>query len=148
MDLKAKITADLTESLKNGDNEKVGVPRFLKAGIQNKEIEKRSKEKESVLTDEEIQEVVRREAKKRKESMEIYEKAGRNDLKAKEESELEIIKKYLPKEASSEAVETAVKEAIKSGADNFGSVMKLAMQKLKGTADGKVVSEVVKKMLG
>lgn len=146
-----KITSELKEAMKSGDNFQVGVLRMLLSAIHNKEIEKRGKGQESVLSDEEIADVLFKEAKKRKEAKDIYSKAGRSDLFEKEAKELEIIKRYLPEQLGEKEIENAVKAAIEKvgakDAKDFGKVIAEAMKELKGRADASLVSEIIKRNL-
>ncbi|MEK7114729.1 MAG: GatB/YqeY domain-containing protein [Patescibacteria group bacterium] len=148
MSLKEKLTEDSKEALKSGDSFRTGVLRMLLSVLHNKEIEKKGKGQEPILSDDEIVDVLSKESKKRKEAGEIYSKAGRADLSEKEVKELEIIKKYLPEQLGEEEIEKAVKTAIeKVGAKDvkdFGKVMAEAMKELKGRADASSVSQAVK----
>jgi uncharacterized protein YqeY len=142
-------------AMKSGKEFELGVLRMLSAAFQNREIEKRGKGLEPVLSDDETTEILSKEAKKRKEAAEIYAKANRNDLAEKELKELELVKKYLPEELSAEEVEKAVKAAIEriganppvGGEKEFGLVMKEAMKELRGRADASVVSGIIKKYI-
>jgi uncharacterized protein YqeY len=149
--LHQKITEDLKTAMKAGKEFKVGVLRFLLSSLHNKEIEKKSKGLEPTLSDEEIIEILSREAKKRKEAIEMYTEGGRNDLVEKEEKELEIIKQYLPEQLSEEEIEKIVVATIeKIGVKDIkalGRVMGEVMKELKGKADASLVSEIVKKRL-
>ncbi len=149
--LHQKISDNLKEAMKAGQEFEVGVFRFLLASLHNKEIEKKGKGLEPVLSDDEVIEVLIKEAKKRKESIEAYTKGARSDLAEKEKKELEIIKKYLPEELSREEVERIIGAIMeKSGAKDvkdLGRVMGEAMKELKGKADASLVSEIVKKNL-
>ena len=142
-----KLNQDLKEAMKSGNADKVGVLRLLNAALHNQAI---AKGKDAVLTDEEVMEVLRREAKKRKESVEAFTKGGRPELAGKERVELVLIEVYLPKQMSREEVAAAVEKILAGLADksNQGLVMKAVMQELKGKADGKMISEVVKEKLG
>ncbi len=113
MTLKSTINEDIKSAVKSGLSDQVSALRFLSSVIKNKELEKRKRlskegrplaelEKLSELTDEEVIEVILGEIKKRKESIVQYEKGGRGDLAKKETTELEILKKYIPNEMSSE----------------------------------------------
>ncbi|MEK7147052.1 MAG: GatB/YqeY domain-containing protein [Patescibacteria group bacterium] len=152
MDLKTKLADDLKSGLKSRQSFNVGVIRLLLAALHNRSIEKRGKGQAVELSPEEILEVLSREAKKRKEAADIFSKAGRRDLAEKESKELEIIKFYLPEQASPELIEKIAREAIqKTGAKeakDFGRVMGEALKSLKGKADAGVVSATVKKILG
>jgi len=145
--LQEKLTQELKEAMKSGNADKVGVLRMLNAALHNQAI---AKGKDAVLTDEEVMEVLRREAKKRKESVEAFTKGGRPELAGKERVELVLIEVYLPKQMSREEVAAAVEKILAGLADksNQGLVMKAVMQELKGKADGKMISEVVKEKLG
>jgi hypothetical protein len=151
MSLHQKISDNLKEAMKAGQEFEVGVFRFLLASLHNKEIEKKGKGLEPTLSDDEVIEVLIKEAKKRKESIEAYTKGARSDLAEKEKKELEIIKKYLPEQLGEEEIEKIVKAAIeKTGVKevkDFGKVMAEAMKELKGKADASVVNEIIKKRL-
>ena len=141
-----KLNQDLKEAMKSGNADKVGVLRMLSSALKNRAIEKG---KDAVLTDDETMQVLTREAKKRKESIEAFEKGGRPDLAEKEKAELGLIEAYLPKQMSREEVVAAVEKVLAGLADksNQGLVMKAVMQELKGKADGKMISGVVKEKL-
>lgn len=145
--LQQKLNGDLKEAMKSGNADKVGVLRMLNSALQNRAIEKG---KDAVLTDEEVMQVLLREAKKRKESVEAFQKGGRPDLAEKEKAELALLEVYLPKQMSREEVAAAVEKVFAGLADksNQGLVMKAVMQELKGKADGKMISEVVREKLG
>ncbi len=147
MSLLAKLNDDLKSAMKAGDAGKLGVLRMLNAAIKNQAI---TKGKDAVLTDEEIMEVLRREQKKRKESVEAFAKGGRPELAAKEQEELAFVESYLPKQMSREEVAAAVEKILSGLSDksNAGLVMKAVMQELKGKADGKLINEIVKEKLG
>ena len=164
MSLKKRIQEDLVKSLKEKDDLKASVFRLLLASLLNKEKEKRYKayqtktditEKELVeksqLTDEEIVEVVSSEIKKRKEAALGFEKGKWQDLADKEKKELEILKEYLPEQMSEEEIRNLVKEIIeKVGAKtqkDMGKVMSQLMPRIKGKADGGLVSNIVKELL-
>ncbi|MBI1838746.1 MAG: GatB/YqeY domain-containing protein [Candidatus Colwellbacteria bacterium] len=135
----------MKSSLKSADSFGVGVLRMLLSSLKNREIEKRAQE--SGLTDEEIVEVLRKEAKKRREAADIYLKSGRNDLGEKELAELNLIKSYLPPEIDLKEIEGAIRKVIDSGTRDFGTVMKEAMKELKGRAEAGTVSEIVRKLI-
>ena len=162
--LKQTIQSDLTQALKRGDEITCSTLRMLLAAILSKEKEKRYKiskeepeltEKElaekSFLTDEELIEVVSSEIKKRKEAILGFEKGERKELAEKEKSEMEILGKYLPEQLSEEEIERLVKDAIEEvGAGDIkdmGKVMAALMPKVKGKADGSMVSRIVKELL-
>ncbi|KKW12227.1 MAG: hypothetical protein UY51_C0005G0469 [Candidatus Jorgensenbacteria bacterium GW2011_GWB1_49_9] len=150
-DLQNKISGDLNDSLKSADPLLRETLRFLSAAIHNREIEKRTKTGQAELSGEEVLEVLAREAKKRKEAAELYEKGNRPELAKKEIAELQIIKKYLPEEMSGAEIEKAVEAAVAklqpAGAKDLGRVMGEAMKILKGRAEAGVVHRLVKERL-
>jgi uncharacterized protein len=144
MSLKQKIISDLTASMKAKDAARTSTLRMVKAALQNREIEKGGE-----LDDEELAKMLRSLVKQRRDSVEQYEKGGRQDLADKETAEIGVIEDYLPQGASREAIETAVAAAIaETGANSMkdmGKVMKAAQAVLSGqNADGRTLSEVVK----
>lgn len=147
MSLKQQILDDTKEAMKAKDANKVNTLRFLQAAVKNKEIEVRP----NSLTDDDVISVLKKSAKQRQDSIEQFTKAGRQDLADKEVSELRIIEGYLPQQMGADQIEAIVKEAIKEvGATSpkeMGAVMKAVMAKTQGSADNKIVSELVKKQL-
>lgn len=152
MAIKQQIIEDIKTAMKSGNGFELGVLRMIIAAINNKEIEKRGKGGESVLIDEEVMDVVVKEAKKRKESIDVYKQGNREDLAQKELEELEIIQTYLPKQLSEQELEKIIDEAIKttgaSTVKDLGKVMGLVSKETKGKADSRMISEIVKKKLG
>lgn len=142
-----KINSELKEALKAKDEKKSGILRMIISALRNKEIEKKGAGKEPVLTEEEVLDLVKKEAKKRKEAIALYEQGGRPELAATEKSELELIQTYLPAEMSREEIEKIVLEIKNSGVSEFNVLIKEAMARLKGQADGKLVAEIVKSVL-
>jgi hypothetical protein len=147
--LKEQILSDLKNSLKSGDNFKRDVLRLLSSAIKNTEIEKMKKEEG--LNDQEIIDVVKKAVKQRKDSIEQYEKGGRNDLAEKEKKEIEVMSVYLPAQIDEEKVREIIKEVIaQTGAitaKDFGKVMGMAMKKVQGQADGDTVKKIVEEEL-
>lgn len=150
MSLKQKINQDLLLAMKAGDNLKRDVLRMLDAMIKNTEIEKLKKEEG--LSDNEVQEVIARAVKQRKEAAAQYTAGNRPELAEKENKEIEILLEYLPKQMSEEEVRKVVEEIIaKVGATSkaeIGKVMGPVMGKLKGLADGNLVKKIVEEKLG
>jgi len=144
-----QIQNDLRESLKNKDEIKVSTLRLLIGAIKNFAIEKESTS--YIPTDEEILEVIRKEAKKRKESIEQFEAGGRNELVEKETKELQILESYLPAQMSEKEVEKIIEQKIQelgaTSAAEIGKVMGTLSQELKGKADMGFVSSIVRKKL-
>ena len=148
MGLKQQIISDLTASMKAQNTARTSTLRMIKAGMVNREIEKGGE-----LDDDEMVKLLRSMVKQRKESVEQYEKGGRQDLVDKEKAEIDVISAYLPQAASQEEIEQAVVAAIaETGATSMkdmGKVMKAAQGRLAGkNADGRTVSETVKSKLG
>jgi len=136
----------LKRSMKAKDGNRVSVLRFLLSSIKYREIEKKD-----ALDDDEVLAEITSSAKRRRESMEAFTEGGRMDLVEKEESELAILQEYLPELLSPDEVRSVVQEVVQAvgatGASDFGKVMKELMPKLRGKADGKLVSEIVKEAL-
>lgn len=152
MPLKAQIEADLKAAVKAGDSTRRDLLRMLKARILESEVQLRAKRgRDYALTDAETIEVVTQYAKQRRQSIDAYREAGREDLAGKEERELEALQPYLPRQLSREEIEALAREAIASSgassAKDLGTVMKLVMPKVQGAADGKVVNEIVRGLL-
>lgn len=147
MNLKEKINEDLKSAMKSGDKVKLETIRLIRAAIL--EFEKSGSGKE--LNEDEGIKLLNSAAKKRKDSIEQYTKAGRNDLADREKAELEVLMSYLPKQLSNEEIKNIVKDiAAASGAsrkEDFGKLMPLVMKELKGKADGKVVRTIVEEFL-
>lgn len=144
-----KIKSDLTEALKAGDTARALSLRYLLAEIHNAEI---AKGKDAVLTEEEMAAVLQKQAKQRHESIESYQKGGREDLVGKERRELEMIQGYLPEQMGEDQIRelarVAIQESGASGIADMGKVMGVLMPKVQGQADGSVVSKVVRELLG
>jgi uncharacterized protein YqeY len=148
MSLKQQIISDLTASMKAQDASRTSTLRMVKAALMNREIEKGGE-----MDDEEMMKLLRSLVKQRRDSVEQYEKGGRQELANKEKTEIEVIEAYLPQAASREEIEAAVAAAIaETGAGSIkemGKVMKAAQTALAGkNADGRTVSEIVKAKLG
>ena len=178
--LKEKLQTDVKEALKSGNAVKRMVLGLVLSSIKSRELDKRSKlsktesdpaklEETSKLNDEEIIEVLSSEIKKRKDSIELYEKGGRPELAEKEQSEINILVSYMPEQMSEEAIKKVVRETIKDmgkpGSESSeslreksakgvqselllpGKVIGAVMAKIKGKADGTLVSKIVKEEL-
>ncbi|HAI74273.1 MAG TPA: glutamyl-tRNA amidotransferase, partial [Candidatus Moranbacteria bacterium] len=148
--LKQKILNDLKAAMKAGDTAKRDTLRMLDSMIKNVEIEKMKKE--TGLSDEEIQEVISKAVKQRKDAVAQYVAGGRADLAEKENKEIEILMAYLPEQMSEDAVREIVKSVISqtgaTGMSDIGKVMGAAMAKLKGQANGNLVKKIVEEELG
>lgn len=140
------LQEDLKRAVKGRDLETARVLRFVLAQIHNREIEEKAAGKPE-LHEDTVREVLARELKKRKEAMELFEKGNRGDLAKNESREMRIISAYLPEPIPRFEIEAIVDDVIRRGAKEFGGVMKEAMLKLKGRADGRTVGEIVKAKL-
>jgi len=145
-----KIKEELNQAVKDNNEIVRSTLRMLLAVINNKEKEKQYKKKED-LTEEEIVNIIVSEAKKRRESISEFEKGNRKDLADKEKLELEVLAKYLPEQLSEEEVTSLIKETIEevgaSSLQDLGKVMGALMPKVKGKADGGLISKIVKDLL-
>ncbi|MCA1832243.1 MAG: GatB/YqeY domain-containing protein [Actinomycetota bacterium] len=145
--MRARIGDDMRAAMKERDQVKVGTLRMLMTAIKNTEVEKIHE-----LSDEETLDVIAKEAKRRRESIDAYGEAGRTDLVDKETAELRVLEAYLPERMSEDELAKLVDEAVaESGASSpkqMGDVMKILMPKLRGRADGGQVSALVKAKLG
>lgn len=147
MNLNEQINQDFIEAMKLKEVLILSTLRMLKSTIKNREIEAGH-----VLSDQETGEVVAKSVKQRRESIVEYQKGNRQDLVKKEESEIRILEKYLPKQMDEAEILKIVEKAIQSinasGLTDTGKVMGVIMPKLKGKADGSLVSKLVKEKLG
>ena len=148
MTLKQQIISDLTASMKAQDAARTSTLRMVKAAIMNREIEKGGE-----MDDDEMAKLLRSLVKQRRDSVEQYEKGGRQELADKEKLEIQVIDAYLPQAASREEIEAAVAAAVsETGATSMkdmGRVMKTVQAALAGkNADGRTISELVKAKLG
>lgn len=150
MSIKEEVLKDLKEAMKAKDKEKLQVLRSVKSALMEKEIAERSGG-EGALDDIQEVEVLQKAAKQRRDSIEQYEKADREDLAEVERKELEIIESYLPEMMSEEEIkEFAAGKIEEIGAENMadmGKVMGAVMPELKGKAEGSLVSKVVQELL-
>jgi len=149
MNLLSKIENDFKSAYLEKRAEEVDALRLLRAAIKNLEIDLRVKDKE--VDDEAILEIIAREAKKRRESIELYEKGNRPELAEKEKKELAFLLGYLPQQLSDEDIKAKLDELVKNnnaqGVSDFGKIMGLAMKELKGKADGKRIQDILKDIL-
>jgi len=141
-----KVQADMYTAMKSGDKEKANTLRNVLSKLKDKQIEKR----EALSNEEEIK-ILQTLVKQRKESIELYEKGGRDELASIEEQEMEIINSYLPKMMSDDSIKNIVKSVIESlGANSMadmGKVMPEVMKQGKGLIDGKTAQKFVSEML-
>ncbi|MEM7298346.1 MAG: GatB/YqeY domain-containing protein [Bacteroidota bacterium] len=148
MSLKSTIEADIKQSMLNKDKDRLRALRAIKSMILLAETEKGGS---GELTEDTEMKLLTKAAKQRRDSIEVFEQQGREDLAATEKSELEVIESFLPKQLSEEEVEAEVKNVINevgaSGPQDMGKVMGAATKKLAGQADGKLISAIARKLL-
>jgi len=159
--LKDKIKADFKEAFKAKEPVRLSVLKMVNSEIGNAEINKRGKlikegkseniEVLSALNDEEVLQVVSREVKKRKDSIEAFEKAGRAELAEKEKAELAALMAYMPEQLSEVAIRDLAKKAVEQanakGEKEIGKVMAILAPQVKGKADGALVNKIVRELL-
>jgi uncharacterized protein len=145
--LKERLASEMRQALKAGQKVRLGALRLLSASVKNREVELRHQ-----LSDEEFVEVAVREVKRRKEAVEAYSAAGREDRAAVEREEQVVLEAYLPAALSPQEVDALIEEALAaagaSGPGDLGKVMGLVMARAKGRADGKEIQAKVRARLG
>lgn len=148
MSLKQRIEADIKKAMLAKDQDSLRALRSIKSSILLAETEKG---RQGELAEEKEMQLLGKAVKQRKESIELFESQGREDLAANEKAELEVIERYLPKPMSEVELQAAVQQIIKetgaSGMQDMGKVMGVATKELAGKADGKVISQVVRQNL-
>ena len=144
--LTEKVRSDMTSAMKAQEKERLSTLRMLQSALKNEQINSGHE-----LSDEEAMTVIRKAVKQRQDSIEQYTKAGRTELADKEQSEMELLKTYLPAEMSDEELESGLREIVAStGAQSkkdLGKVMKEATAKYKGRVEGKKIQEIVARLL-
>jgi uncharacterized protein YqeY len=140
--LPERLRTAMNEARKRRDQARTLLLSTILSDIQNREIELKHP-----ATDDEAAEVLRRGVKRRKESVEAYEKGQREDLAARERAEVKMLEEYLPAAASESDIRAAVREAIAGGAKDMGPLMAKVMPQFKGRADGKLVNQIVREEL-
>jgi len=147
MALSQQIEQDLIEAMKNKDEAKTSTLRMTKSAIHNWQIASQKEPQDS-----DISGIIQKEIKSRQDSIAMYQKGGREELAAKEEGEIEILKKYLPAQMSEEEIRAKVQAIIAKlgakGPQDMGKVMGPLMAEVKGRADGTTCSRIVKEELG
>ena len=147
MQIRDQLMSDVKEAMKAKETLKLNTLRFLQAAIKNREIEMRP----NPITSEEVMGVIRKLVKQRKESIDQYKAAARQDLVDQETSELKILETYLPQQMGRDQLEKLVTDVIAAvgakTAKDMGPVMKEVLARAAGTADNKMVSEIVKSKL-
>jgi uncharacterized protein YqeY len=146
MSLKDKLADDLKDAIRNRQESRKTAIRMVTWAVKNAEVEKGSQ-----LADADVIAIIGREAKRRKESIDEFGKAGRDDLVAKEEAELEVLQAYLPEQISRDEIVKAAREVIAEvgagGPGDKGKVMPVLIGRLAGRAEGREINEVVTELL-
>jgi len=140
--LTERLQGDLNAARKSGDKARTLLLGTIIADVRNREIELRRD-----LTDDDVIDVLRRGIKKRRESIEMYDKGGRADLADKERAEVDALGAYLPAAVSDDELRAAVRAAMAGGAKNIGAVMGKVMPQFKGRAEGGQISAIAKEEL-
>ena len=147
MSLYKQIEDEMKVALKSGDAAKLSVLRMLVAAVKNLAIEKNLKE----VQDQDVLQIIQRHIKQHKESIDQFEKGKRPDLVDKEKLELKMLEAYMPKQLSEEELATIIKAAMAesgiSAKQDMGKLMKIVMDNVKGRSDGKIVNQLVMKLL-
>jgi uncharacterized protein YqeY len=147
MSLQQRVTDELKSSMMARQAVRTGTLRMLKAALGYAQIEKKTE----TLSDADVMAVIQREAKKRRDSIEEFEKAGRAEMAANEKAELEVLSEFLPKPLLAEELESLVRAVIAevgaASKKDMGLVMKATQAKIDGRADGKTVSALVSRLL-
>lgn len=150
MSLKDRVSEDIKAAMKAKDKVRLETVRSIKKVLMEKEVELRARGQDTLTETQEL-DVLAQQAKQRREAIEQYRQAGRDDLADKEAQELDIIETYLPRQLSDEEIEAVVDEIISqtgaSSPKDMGKVMGPAMQRLKGQAEGQKVQAIVKSKL-
>jgi uncharacterized protein YqeY len=152
MSLQQQIDADIKAAMLARDEPRKLALRSVKTAIQNMVVEKRSSAGlDATLTDDEVLQVIKQQAKQRRESISEYSRAGRNDLVANEETQLAVLEEYLPQQLSradiAVVVQSVILETGAQGPKDLGIVMRGSMAQLENRADGKLVNEVARELL-
>ena len=143
MSIREQILADIKEAMKAKDEFKRDTLRTLNAALKQVEVDQRIE-----MTDEVVLPLLQKEIKKRADSVELYLKGAREDLAKKEQSEIELIKAYLPAQLSDDELKEKIKRIIEKVGKNLGAVMKMAKDEIGASAEAKHISMIAKELLG
>lgn len=145
--LEDRIANDMKDAMRARENAKRDALRLLIAALKNARIDAQAE-----LTDEDVEAVIQKQVKQRRDSIAEYTKANRQDLADKEQAELEVYQEYLPQQASAEDIEAAARaviaETAASSARDIGKVMPVLTKQFAGRADGRQINEIVRALLG
>ena len=146
MNLSERLNEDMKQAMKSKDKFRLSTIRMVRSTINYSEIELKR-----TLDDNEVLDILSREIKQRKDALQEFEKAGRDELAATNRAEIELIQKYLPQQLSEEEIKVIVQQTIQetgaSSKSEMGKVMSALMPKVKGRADGKLVNQAVQQFL-
>ncbi|MBE9834758.1 GatB/YqeY domain-containing protein [Campylobacter concisus] len=142
MSIREQILADIKEAMKAKDEFKRDTLRTLNAALKQVEVDQRIE-----MTDEVVLPLLQKEIKKRADSVELYLKGAREDLAKKEQSEIELIKAYLPAQLSDDELKEKIKSIIEKVGKNLGAVMKMAKNEIGASAEAKRISMIAKELL-
>ena len=142
MSIREQILADIKEAMKAKDEFKRDTLRTLNAALKQVEVDQRIE-----MTDEVVLPLLQKEIKKRADSVELYLKGAREDLAKKEQSEIELIKAYLPAQLSDDELKDKIKNIIEKVGKNLGAVMKMAKDEIGASAEAKRISMIAKELL-
>ena len=146
MSLNERLSDDMKQAMKSQDKFRLSVIRMIRSSIKNQEIDQRR-----TLEDNEVLDIIGREIKQRKDSLQEFTKAGREDLAENVAAEIDIISVYLPKQLTEEEVKEIVQQTIQetgaSSKADMGKVMATLMPKVRGRSDGKLVNQLVQQFL-
>jgi uncharacterized protein YqeY len=151
MSLRDRLQADLKDAMRSKDEVRKSAIRSVIAAIKQAETELDASGQRRTLEDRDILALIAKQAKQRRESIEEFEKGGRDDLVAQEQADLDILESYMPRQLTPEQIraeaEATIAEVGASGPHDIGAVMRPLMARLRGTADGKVVNQIVRELL-
>ncbi len=142
-DLAARLRADQIAARKAADKDRTLVLGTVLASLKNREIELGH-----TLTDADVIDVLRKQVKQRRESVEQFRAGGRDDLAAKESFEIDVLQQYLPPELDPETLRAAARAAVADGAATLGALMPVLMARFKGQADGRTINAIAREVLG
>jgi uncharacterized protein YqeY len=147
MSLKERMLEDMKTAMRDKDSNRKNAIQMARAAVLQVE-----KDNKVTLDDDGIIEIIAKEVKKRRDSMPDYEKSGRQDLINDLKAEIDVLLQYLPQQLTEEELEVIVKDAVQetgaSSAKDIGKIMQVVMPKVKGRADGKLINQIIKKLLG
>ncbi|HHX63800.1 MAG TPA: GatB/YqeY domain-containing protein [Chloroflexi bacterium] len=146
MGLQERLMDEMKDAMRRGDISRRDTLRMVRAAVKNAEIDLRRE-----ATDQEIEDIIRREVKRRQEAIEMFRQGNRQDLIAQEEEQLAVLQEYLPEQLSRDAIQEVVEQVVSelgaTGPAQMGPVMREVMARLKGRADGRLTNEIVREVL-